>query len=82
MTIEAPDSTELDALSDLLRSPGYALFQRRIEKELERRSRELEQPFDQVNTADCRGYIRALRVVLRIPEILQTEISDSLKQEK
>ena len=62
---EPLDSADLDAISELERSPGYFLVAERIRGELQRRRDELEH-------SDCewqamnmvRGQIKALREVL------------------
>lgn len=80
-TPEPLDSSDLDALEDLKRSRGYELVWERILGELAARCRELETDLSQERTAALRGYIRALRVVLALPEILHEEIAKTLKDE-
>jgi hypothetical protein len=78
-TDEPLDSSDLDALEDLKRSRGYDLVRERILGELKARAQELETDVSEARTAALRGYIRALRVVLALPEILIDEISKTLE---
>lgn len=80
MTAESLDSSDLDALEELKRSRGYELVRERILGELAARCRELENDWGAERTAGLRGYIRALRVVLTLPDILSDEISKTLKE--
>lgn len=72
-------SADLDALSDLVGSPGYKLFRDRVESELERRRTELERQGD---AGECRGRVAALRTVLGIPEILRSEMKNTIVQDE
>lgn len=67
------NSEKLDAIREMQRSPGYELFEGRIHDELDRKRKALEEPKDMGETASLRGAIGALRMVLSIPEILETE---------
>lgn len=78
MKPEPPDSAEIDALKELQRSPGYELVMERIEEEMERRRDQLEDLCTQQLTDYTRGYLKALRTVLGIPQILIDEISKEL----
>lgn len=71
---ERYSSADLDAVLELRQSPGFALVTRRIEDELERRRNALEKPGDVEGTAHLRGYIEALRIILRVPQTLEDEI--------
>jgi hypothetical protein len=71
---------DLDALDELERSRGFAIYRGRIEAELERRRVELERPLDAAGTAETRGRIAALRTVLAIGGILRAEIQESLEE--
>lgn len=82
MSIEPPDSGDLDAIHEFVRSPGWALVSTRIAEELYRRRVQLEADADAVATANLRGQVGALGTVLRIPEILKAEIQGQLKKEK
>ncbi len=74
MTDEPLDSADFDALVELEKlSAGWALVKLRIQTEITRRLTELENDGDATATAAIRGGIRALRLVLRIPEILKSE---------
>lgn len=77
---EPLDSSDLDALEDLKRSRGYELLRERIDSELEARRRAIETDLQPEQTWAMRGYIRALRVVLSLPEILQHEISKAIEE--
>lgn len=70
---EAANSEKLDAIREFARSPGYELFEERIHHEIDRQRKFLEDPLDMCQTASLRGAIGALRLVLRIPEILEQE---------
>ncbi len=72
---EAPDSAELDALRELVRSPGYSLLKDRIEQTIEDRRNDME---DDGDPQRLRGIIAGLRLALRIPEILISEIKATL----
>jgi hypothetical protein len=78
MADEAYDSADLDAITDLERSRGWALVAARIQSELQRRQLELETPVGEQATASLRGYIAAIRVMAAIPEILKDEITNAL----
>jgi len=71
---EPLDSGDHDAILDMERSPGYALFVERINAELQRRQAELELTATIDSTQFCRGTIYALRTVMQIPTILKGEI--------
>ena len=71
-----PDSAELDAIKELKHSPGYALVVERITEELERNRIELEFRATPELTEFIRGYIKALRIVLMIFEILENELKE------
>ena len=70
---------DLDAIRTVRIHAGHQLVMGRIREELERRRRELESDLDGLATAKCRGKLEALKTALAIPEILEAEISDSLK---
>ena len=69
-----PDSAEYDAIRELRQSAGYELVEERIYVELNRQCIALEQPAGGEQTEFIRGYIKALRTVLTIPEILENEL--------
>jgi hypothetical protein len=75
MKNEPPDSAEIDSLKELQRSPGYSLLVGRINAEMERKRDQLEDLCTQQLTDYTRGYLKALRTVLGIPQILIDEIS-------
>ena len=74
MERETPDSAELDAIIDLEAHPGYLLVVDRIADEINRSRNALESPKDLEETAQLRGYIKALRMVTGIPQILKEEL--------
>lgn len=68
------DSADFDALQELERlSRGWELVRSCIQQEIARRGTELESDSDPTATAKIRGAIEALRLVLRMPEILKQE---------
>jgi hypothetical protein len=74
------DSSDLDAIEDLKRSRGYELVCSKLDEEIGRYQRSLETDLEPAQTAGCRGYIRALRMVLTLPQILHEEIAAELKE--
>lgn len=78
---EPHDSSDLDALEDLKRSKGYELVEERIFDELERKQLELEGDLGIESTWLIRGYIKALRMVLTIPDIRASEIATEIKSQ-
>jgi hypothetical protein len=79
--METPDSSELDALCDTVRSRGYELMRERILTALENKRSELETDLGVEQTAFDRGYIWALRMVLTVPTILRDEISRTIQEQ-
>jgi hypothetical protein len=77
LSTEPADSADLDAIRDLERSPGYALFSMRVVSEIRRKQDELEQPGDIASTQYIRGMIYALRTVLNMPAILKGEMKNA-----
>jgi hypothetical protein len=77
---EPLDSADADALRDLVRSRGYELVANRVADELQRERAQLEGPLDVEKTANVRGAIRALRMVLQVPQILIGEVKASDKE--
>ena len=71
------DTGDLDAIRELIISPGWDLVRTRINDEIERLRDQLE---NQPNLIDTRGQIKSLRLVLTIPEILQAEIGRQVKE--
>jgi hypothetical protein len=76
------DSADLDALKETARSAGYALVVKRIREEIGRKLTDLEQSLDPEKTAYTRGYLKALRVALALPAILQAETETELARGK
>lgn len=76
---ELPDSAEMDALREMLRSPAWGLMIGRIHAEIDRRHWELEKPLDIEKTSTLRGLIAGLRIALNVPIILIDEIKAGLK---
>lgn len=78
MSTERYDSGDLDAIRELKHSPGFALYSKRVNEELERRRLELE-------TAEkheyVRGLVRSLRIVIDIPAFLEDEIKSQVGKE-
>jgi hypothetical protein len=72
--IDGPDSAELDAVKELLASPGWGLVAERIRTEIERRRNALEGDLEVVATVKARGGLAALRMVLELPGILRQEL--------
>lgn len=77
-----PDSSDLDALRELVRSRGFELFIARVREELERYRVECEHPSDSWVTHVAQGAVRALRTVFDIPSILILEITSEVKHGK
>ena len=71
---DAPDLGDVDALREMERARGWLLLKARVESEIERQRSALESPLDAQLTAEVRGQIKALRMVLELPEILRAEI--------
>ena len=73
-----PDSADLDALQELVRSPGFQLYAARINEELERRRAELETAEKLEAIKGSQGLIKGLRIALEIPGILIEEVKAQL----
>ena len=73
MAREELDAIDAQEVAELLDTRAWQLISRRIERITTGKARELERPSDAVNTAHLRGYIEALRTVLRVPSILIAE---------
>ncbi len=80
MTGHPYTSADLDAMSDLVASPGYKLLRDRMEAELERRRLELEQRGAEAQY--CRGQVAGLRTALATPQILSDEIKNLVAQDE
>jgi hypothetical protein len=80
--VEAPDSSDLDALRELVRTPGYALLVERIHFSIACAQKALEEDAGAERTWLLRGQIRAWRIALKMPEILKDEISNEVKHGK
>ena len=78
MKEEAPDSSDLDALKELVRSPGWALVSERMKHQIRLMQSALEAAKDMADVARCQGSLAAMRLVLRLPEILQDEVKSKL----
>lgn len=65
---------ELDALAELAHDPGWGLVQERVRLMIERKRDDLERERESDKAAEIRGYLAALREVLRLPDVLKTEI--------
>lgn len=77
------DSGDLDAVVELDHSPGYVLVTKRIREMIERKRTELEGiGWDQCLTEAARGYVKALREVLTIPDVLRSEIQGQIQKQK
>ena len=77
--VEPPDSSDLDALSEMERSPGFLLYSARVAAEIERLRTELEGNRNAEQTWMARGQIKGLRTARAISEILKNEISQEVK---
>jgi hypothetical protein len=64
------DGLDREQIENLLTTHSWQLIEQRVTDTLLRESAALEQPADEVTTADRRGYIRGLRMALQIPKIL------------
>ena len=67
------DGVDADHLTQTVASEGWQLIRQRIERTLELKQGELEQPLDPVRTATVRGEIAGLKLALTVPEILTAE---------
>ena len=79
---EVPDSSDLDALREMERSPGFVLYSARIATEIERLRTELEGNRNAEQTWTARGQIKGLRTAQAIPGFLKHEISEEVKHGK
>ena len=77
---EPPDSSDLDALREMQRSPGYGLLVGRIESTIDGLHKDLERNSTIENTCWLRGEIAAYRTALTLPDILKGEISQEVKR--
>lgn len=77
------DSHEIDALTDLERSDGYGVLRARVEQQISKYTLALTHQ-DQPHPQMCilQGQIRALRLVLELPESLKKEIAAKLATKK
>lgn len=67
------DNLDLESIDTLRRSRGWKLVQDRLAHSLSIARERLEKNQSEVETAEVRGEIRALRVALGIPDILLRE---------
>lgn len=74
------DGIDAEQIEQTLGSRGWQLIRQRIEKTLAVKLAELEQPADQVVTAQIRGYIAGLRLSLGVPAILIREGEENAKR--
>ncbi len=77
---EPYDSGDLDAISELLISPGFQLYAERLEQEQARLLRELESKETLAELRYLQGGIKSLRTALAIPGILKDEIQAVIKE--
>lgn len=70
---ERLDGIDADNIRQMLESEGWQLTQQRIERTLETKIGEVQQPLDPVKTAEVRGFIQGLKLALSVPGILTKE---------
>jgi hypothetical protein len=71
---ERDESLRRRHLDEVIESNGFAVIVERINKMLEAKQLHLQGDLDAIETAKCRGEIKALNDVLRVPSILQKEL--------
>lgn len=67
------DPIEEEHLDQTVRSAGYAVIVERIRDIIEQKRNDLEADMPESRTCELRGELRALRLALRVPEILRRE---------
>lgn len=67
------DRVDAESIRELTLGRGWRLFAARLQKMRSLAQADLEQTHSEVETADLRGYLRALRAVGSIPDILIRE---------
>lgn len=67
------DPVDADHIRRVTESRGWQLIRQRVERTLELKVAELQQPLDPVKTAEVRGMIQGLRLALDVPRILRAE---------
>ncbi len=74
--VEAPDSSEIDALESLVISEGWGLVAERVDMEISCKRDELERnaSLDEQN----RGFLAACRMFLELPKMLTDEIKQQI----
>lgn len=77
---EPLDTGDVDALDELLDSPGWKLVRARLETQLRRSLDDLERDLDVPGTAKARGSVAAVRMMLALPKAMRDEISGGLKK--
>lgn len=68
------DGQDSEAIRDMQRSRGWALFSERVEVMRRRNVEQLLQPMTMEVTQDVRGYVRALDDIRTIPDTIVSEI--------
>lgn len=67
------DQVDAEGIRETIETRGWKLFAMRVEKLRAAKRLELEQELDAIQTADVRGFLRALNTVSAIPDILMRE---------
>lgn len=67
------DRVDAEAIRETLQTRGWKLIMLRLQKMLDIRRADLEQAHSEVETANIRGHLEALRAVASIPDILIRE---------
>ena len=67
------DQVDAEGIRETLQTRGWKLFAERFEKLRHAKRMELEQDLDAVQTADVRGFLKALNTIAVIPDILMRE---------
>jgi hypothetical protein len=73
------DTIDIQNLKETAQSAGYKIIERRIHETMATKFRELQSDLDPVATAKCRGFLEAIRVVIGLPEQLETEMRQTAR---
>ena len=68
------DALDRERFRDMLASPPFRIFIDRIRGQLERSRAQLEEPAPVEALRETQGTVRALRMVLQLPEVIAAEL--------
>lgn len=77
--IDPTEHSDVDALDELLASPGWSLVKARLEALLETSRRDLERDIVESSTNKARGAVAALRIAIGLPENMREEFAAQIK---